>query len=213
MPLQVDLRDWLCTQQHWAEDPGARGPSGWDSKPFLQIRLGNEVELLQVGLVEVVDSQVISQGRQGIPDVDGHLKLPSDFGLVNIRQFGAKLVLEKVQVILGSVVVGHYAPQELVGVGLQRFQLHLLTADGVDQGEGHWLRLAAQQRQGPTFRRFKGEAHARGFELDLVLQLLVFWFVVGHQFEVISERFRDYSFAAEVVSLLFLLGYDGIYQG
>ena len=36
---------------------------------------------------------------------------------------------------------------------------------------------------------------------------------MGHQFEVVSERFRDYSFAAEVVSLLFLLGYDGIYQG
>ena len=104
VPLQVDLGDWLCTQQHWAEDPDARGPPGWDPKPFLQIGLGNEVELLQVGLVEVVDSKVVSQGRHGIPDVDGHLELPSDFGLVNIRQFGAKLVLEKVQVILGSVV-------------------------------------------------------------------------------------------------------------
>ena len=64
-------------------------PPGWDSKPFLDIGLGNEVELLHVNLVEVVDSQVASQGRQGISDVDGHLELPSDFGLVNICQFAA----------------------------------------------------------------------------------------------------------------------------
>ena len=49
----------------------------------------------------------------------------------NVLEFRAELVLQEVQVVLGGVVESHDAPQELMRVRLQGFQLHLHPIAGV----------------------------------------------------------------------------------
>ena len=149
--------------------------------PHLRRRhLGGKVKLLQVSFVQVMHCEVVPQRWQGVPGVHRHLKLSSDLGGVDVLQLGSQLVLEEVKVVLRSVFVRHGAAQELVRVGFQGLQLHLLSIDRVGQGEDHWLGLSTLHAERSAFGGLECQAHACSLHLDLVLQLLVFPLVVVH---------------------------------
>ena len=143
-----------------------------------------------MSLVDAMDGKVEPHGREEIPFIDSTFVFPSYHGVVQIGQLLFQFGVEEVEVILGGVPMVDKRAEELAWVLLHGGDGDFVTF-GVLKVEPDIFNCPSLNGEGSALTGFVGEAHCSCLVLGFIHQSLMFLFVNGDLFKIISEGLSD----------------------